>query len=159
MALLRSDILNIELFKAALRCSEKTESVEVLEITVGMDCRYRISHSFLHSTLNICIGSNCCNCNIICNCVSSSTCPPLVISQWAIQCLQCATAGEMVAGLQEVAPVQVSARVRGRSRSFSWLTKISPAPPPAALLCSQLRLFQREEFVYKTLLPSVELRR
>ena len=101
MALLRSDVLNISCFQSALEQSEKTASIEVLEITLG-DAR----------------------------------------SGW----------------LQEVAPVQVLAKVRGQSRSFSWTAKISPAAEAAANLCSELKLFEREVFVYRQLLPSVELK-
>ena len=101
MALLRSDVLNISCFTSALEQSEKTASVEVLEITLG-DGR----------------------------------------SGW----------------LQEVAPVQVLAKVRGRSSTFSWTAKISPAAEAAAILCAELRLFEREVFVYRQLLPSIELR-
>ena len=60
---------------------------------------------------------------------------------------------------QEVAPVHITAEVRGRRREFCWTAKISPSASAAAALGDELRLWERELFVYKELLPALELKR
>lgn len=61
--------------------------------------------------------------------------------------------------VQEVAPVHITAEVRGRRREFCWTAKISPSSSAAAALGDELRLWERELFVYKELLPALELKR
>lgn len=55
--------------------------------------------------------------------------------------------------------MHITAEVRGRRREFCWTAKISPSSSAAAALGDELRLWERELFVYKELLPALELKR
>jgi len=68
------------------------------------------------------------------------------------------TVGETKRGLQEIVPVHVTAEIRGRPREFSWTAKISPASPAAAALSFEMKLWEREVFIYKELLPAIEIK-
>ena len=57
-----------------------------------------------------------------------------------------------------MAPVHITAEVRGRRRDLCWTAKISPSSEAAFRLGKELRLWEKEVFVYKELLPAIELR-
>ena len=61
-------------------------------------------------------------------------------------------------GLQETLPVHITATVRGRERVFDWSAKISSSSQAAVELSRELKLWEKELYLYRELLPSLELR-
>ena len=61
-------------------------------------------------------------------------------------------------GLQELLPVHITANIRGRQREFDWSAKISSSSEAAVELSKELKLWQKEIYFYKELLPRLELR-
>ena len=61
-------------------------------------------------------------------------------------------------GLQEVLPVHITASIRGRERVFAWSAKISSSSQAAVELSQELKLWEKEIYLYRELLPSIELR-
>ena len=61
-------------------------------------------------------------------------------------------------GLQEVLPVHITASIRGRERVFDWSAKISSSSQAALELSQELKLWEKEIYLYRELLPSIELR-
>ena len=61
-------------------------------------------------------------------------------------------------GLQETLPVHITATVRGREKVFDWSAKISSSSQAAVELSRELKLWEKELYLYRELLPSLELR-
>ena len=85
----------------------------------------------------------------------------MVILKLGCRCLLstvCRICFYLIRCFQETAPVHITAEVRGRRRDLCWSAKISPSSEAALALGKELRLWEKEVFVYKELLPAIELR-
>ena len=60
---------------------------------------------------------------------------------------------------QEIVPVHITAKVRGRTRLFSWIAKISPSTEATVTITKELNLWEKEVYVYKEMFPAIELKR
>ena len=75
-----------------------------------------------------------------------------------VEILEITTGACTSSGLQETLPVHITATVRGRERVFDWSAKISSSSQAAVELSQELKLWEKEIYLYRELLPTLELR-
>ena len=75
-----------------------------------------------------------------------------------VEILEITTGACTSSGLQETLPVHITATVRGRERVFDWSAKISSSSQAAVELSRELKLWEKEIYLYRELLPTLELR-